>query len=1071
MSRMFRFGFRWTLKVVLFFVATVSPVSANQPPRAVAAATILPDGSGPSAVSRLVGPGPGETVPHTVFGSGSFDPDGDPLAYRWDCDNRLILVGIATNQPDLSLQLPAGTYNFTLTVADTSGTTSSDTAQVKVLVDNIPPDVTPPEGTTVSSTESGGVRAANSADLNKFLFQDAFATDPLNLQFSFTQLPPQVNGADVNSSTLFPIGTTTVTFRFQDAFGNVGSAAADVYVTDLQHGDIFVGAGRVISPFGQTAGQVMLIRGGQAQLFCKGTDSQTDPRFFFQNVEVLADSLGRAVFLAAMPSTNSNLPHYGLFRCDFPGDTPRMLGVYEGSGSRPAGDPVQFPGDKFGQVGGLHLSRTRAIVIQNNTAQVLNEDSYVFAAKRANGTSPFAHISLKSVRYRSLGGFSEDGPEPEQSHNSGSGFVPDMTNYKGDTYSGGRSNKLRRQSDPLVIHASGSAFNTQFNATLHLFGGIREIDGTLLAQGFTTIFFDPLNIPNALTGCGSPPPPGVSTATPASAGSYYSFGSGDEIIVSPDFGLLTTYNGLGLCGTVMTATCPWSSYLANVDQYLIDDDPSNDSSNRFLHDNCSVRQSVPVRPVMPGTNPANNLPNDPSKLVVGPQGLLGTQFRTGRVFRVPDSPTGLEDLVSMPVPAAWGIAAFPPQNVAPSGLVIVIQINSPVDVLATDAGGRRLGVDPSGTAVNDFAEKAHDTGAASHPRFFVIRDAQPGAFSVQSIGTGVGPFEIHIFALNLDRTRGNHLVSSGTASPGATATHDFTLDPNGTISFNNTPPFADAGADQTVTTDASGNGTVMLDGSASSDPDGDALSFTWGGPFGALAGASITPTLPAGAHVLTLTVDDGKGGTAKDTVLVTVNGSTDTTPPILTLPGSLTIPAMNSAGAAVNYTALANDAVSAPLTPICVPASGAIFPMGTTTVNCSASDAAGNTANGSFTVTVIVGVPRINGVIAGKGRDANGNFYVDLRLSNTGSGHARSVQLARLTFRTLSGTGTVSYNSALSMALPAAVGALDAGASTTVRLFLHVPGTVTRFSISEGGTLDDVTGTTFSFAAGQMVIP
>jgi len=41
----------------------------------------------------------------------------------------------------------------------------------------------------------------------------------------------------------------------------------------------------------------------------------------------------------------------------------------------------------------------------------------------------------------------------------------------------------------------------------------------------------------------------------------------------------------------------------------------------------------------------------------------------------------------------------------------------------------------------------------------------------------------------------------------------------------------------------------------------------------------------------------------------------------------------------------------------CTPASGFAFPMGTTTVNCSATDAHGNKAVGSFTVTVTVTNP------------------------------------------------------------------------------------------------------------------
>ncbi len=91
----------------------------------------------------------------------------------------------------------------------------------------------------------------------------------------------------------------------------------------------------------------------------------------------------------------------------------------------------------------------------------------------------------------------------------------------------------------------------------------------------------------------------------------------------------------------------------------------------------------------------------------------------------------------------------------------------------------------------------------------------------------------------------------------------------------NRPPVADAGPDRTVFVGE----TVQLDGSGSSDPDGDPLSFRWAfvsKPEGSQATLS-TPTeaqttfVPdvAGQYVVKLTVDDGRGGTASDTVTIT----------------------------------------------------------------------------------------------------------------------------------------------------------------------------------------------------------
>lgn len=78
----------------------------------------------------------------------------------------------------------------------------------------------------------------------------------------------------------------------------------------------------------------------------------------------------------------------------------------------------------------------------------------------------------------------------------------------------------------------------------------------------------------------------------------------------------------------------------------------------------------------------------------------------------------------------------------------------------------------------------------------------------------------------------------------------------------------------------------------------------------------------------------------------------DTTPPVLSLPANLVVEATGPNGAVANYTASATDDTDGAVPVTLNPASGSTFPLGTTTVNASAKDAAGNTASGSFTVTV-----------------------------------------------------------------------------------------------------------------------
>jgi PKD domain-containing protein len=93
-----------------------------------------------------------------------------------------------------------------------------------------------------------------------------------------------------------------------------------------------------------------------------------------------------------------------------------------------------------------------------------------------------------------------------------------------------------------------------------------------------------------------------------------------------------------------------------------------------------------------------------------------------------------------------------------------------------------------------------------------------------------------------------------------------------------TAPAAEAGADRIVEATGPDGAVVVLDGSASIDPDGDALTFAWSGLAGQATGARPTLRFPIGTTTMTLEVSDPDGARATDTVQVTVR---DTTPPAL----------------------------------------------------------------------------------------------------------------------------------------------------------------------------------------------
>ena len=78
----------------------------------------------------------------------------------------------------------------------------------------------------------------------------------------------------------------------------------------------------------------------------------------------------------------------------------------------------------------------------------------------------------------------------------------------------------------------------------------------------------------------------------------------------------------------------------------------------------------------------------------------------------------------------------------------------------------------------------------------------------------------------------------------------------------------------------------------------------------------------------------------------------DKTPPVLSVPGTVTANASSPAGVAVSYTATASDNSGVAPAVSCSPGSGSVFPIGSSTVNCTATDAAGNSSSGSFSVVV-----------------------------------------------------------------------------------------------------------------------
>jgi hypothetical protein len=156
--------------------------------------------------------------------------------------------------------------------------------------------------------------------------------------------------------------------------------------------------------------------------------------------------------------------------------------------------------------------------------------------------------------------------------------------------------------------------------------------------------------------------------------------------------------------------------------------------------------------------------------------------------------------------------------------------------------------------------------------------------------------------------------------------------------------------------------SVTLDGSGSSDPDGDSLSFSWS-EGGAEIATGVSPTVDfgAGTHVISLFVSDGQLSSAPDDVSISLLA--DVEPPEITVLGDdpLTTPC---AAEYIDPGATAQDACSGDLTAaIDVTSDVDTGTPGTYAVTYQVSDAAGLSASATRTVVVAPGDPPIVEVV------------------------------------------------------------------------------------------------------------
>ena len=147
-------------------------------------------------------------------------------------------------------------------------------------------------------------------------------------------------------------------------------------------------------------------------------------------------------------------------------------------------------------------------------------------------------------------------------------------------------------------------------------------------------------------------------------------------------------------------------------------------------------------------------------------------------------------------------------------------------------------------------------------------------------------------------------------------------------------------SDQSVTLTASEAGAVYYttDGST---PTTSSLHGS-----SPLSGITITGE---GQTVLKFVAVDEAGNTGN---IQTESYTIDKSTPAVSVPSDITVASTSASGAVVTYIATAHDNLDGDLTPTCNPPSGSAFAIGSTNVNCSAVDKAGNTGTASFNILV-----------------------------------------------------------------------------------------------------------------------
>ncbi len=234
-----------------------------------------------------------------------------------------------------------------------------------------------------------------------------------------------------------------------------------------------------------------------------------------------------------------------------------------------------------------------------------------------------------------------------------------------------------------------------------------------------------------------------------------------------------------------------------------------------------------------------------------------------------------------------------------------------------------------------------------------------------------------------------------------------------------------------------GPGTALTTTPNPSDP----LVFLGPASFTVSGQVPVNGATP-GTHTIFVRAADIYGRTHTSSTTFSVDG----TGPVITVPAPISAPATSPSGATVTYSATATDAVDGTVAVTCTPPSGSLFPLGSTTVSCTATDNVGNRSTASFAITVEKpggdpGVERLTVVARTNGAS------IAVAASGTANGTDVQISSGRYWIDSTLGTGTAFTgtfgSSSVALSATADISALTDGTHT---VYVAVTDTFARTS-------------------------